>query len=103
MTERADPAKPYQRAFAEHLRELREQRSITDHLLAESVGVTAQYVQMIEQTRRPPTKRILDAIVDSLCLTETDAGSLYHAAGMAYLEARGWDPSRFNGETLSCE
>ena len=73
----ADPISDGIRSIAANVRRLREDRGLSQEALAETAGVDAKSVQLLESGAGNPTARLLLAIAGAL---EVSAGVLFRSA-----------------------
>lgn len=81
--------------FAEHLRQLKDERQITNKLLASRAGINASYVtRILNGEREAPSYLFVEAIARALGLSDREADDLFADAGYIPPSIRelGWLP-----------
>lgn len=71
-----------QDGFGVCLRALREDRELTQGVLAQRMGRSVSYVSLIESGQRRPTEKLLLIIKEALVLSEEEEEKLFEAAGL---------------------
>lgn len=72
------------KSFGEHLRNLREEASLTLKSVAEQIGVDPSLLAKIERNERQPTKQIIKEIAEYFKVDEKDLQNNFLSDQIAY-------------------
>ncbi len=72
------------KSFGEHLRNLREEASLTLKFVAEQIGIDPSLLAKIERTERQPTKQIIKEIAEYFKVDEKELQNNFLSDQIAY-------------------